>query len=711
MLQFTSVRGRICTWVGLTLLAVLTIVVGIAIMSARRDAISAAQTIAEAAARQQGLRIALEFEDGMDAARTLAQSLAGYRKTAKPPDRAIAMGIMHEQVERNKSFYGAWTVWEPNAFDGKDKDFADQPGHDATGRFIPYWNKPSTISLDPCTEYTGPNAAWYNESRDAAQDNVVPPTSYDIGGKHIVLLSLGSPIRIDGRAVGAAGIDLSLDFPQQMVDATTAFDGKASVSIVAHDGNVVAATRQPKFQGKPAAEVLGAAAPMAAQALKGTKTITADNAMLHVWIPVTFGTFAKPWGVGLSVPLAVVYADADALAMRLLMIGFVCLVAALGVMWFIATHIARPVSQTATVVQRIATGDLAARNTVSGRDEIANMQQAVNSMAETLQRNMDEIRTQTANAEERTRQAEEATRMAEAATHKAQQARREGMLEAAGRLEAVAHKLGTAAAELNHSAREMGQGARNQQARAAETATAMEEMNATVLEVARNAGTSSEQVETARKQATEGASVVQRSVESINNVDRLATSLRGEMGQLGQQADAIGQIMGVINDIADQTNLLALNAAIEAARAGEAGRGFAVVADEVRKLAEKTMGATKEVGAAIKAIQDGARRNVEEVNQAATAIQEATGLVNASGEVLHRIVGLIDTASDQVRSIATAAEQQSAASEEISRAMEDVNRISHETASTTAHAELAIHNLADLAEELNRLIETMRKES
>jgi len=180
------------------------------------------------------------------------------------------------------------------------------------------------------------------------------------------------------------------------------------------------------------------------------------------------------------------------------------------------------------------------------------------------------------------------------------------------------------------------------------------------------------------------------------------------MATLGKQAEGIGQIMAVISDIADQTNLLALNAAIEAARAGEAGRGFAVVADEVRKLAEKTMTATKEVGDAITGIQTGTRKNMDNVDRSVAAIGEATALANQSGGSLNAIVTLVEQTSDQVRSIAAASEQQSAASDEINRSIEEVSVISNETADAMAQGAQAVAELAKQSQELKALIAEMR---
>ena len=250
-------------------------------------------------------------------------------------------------------------------------------------------------------------------------------------------------------------------------------------------------------------------------------------------------------------------------------------------------------------------------------------------------------------------------------------------------------------------------GAAQQSRRAEETATAMEEMNATVLEVARNAGSAAERAGQAQAKAQEGAGVVEKAVGAIHEVDAITARLKASMAGLSEQAGAIGRIMGVISDIADQTNLLALNAAIEAARAGEAGRGFAVVADEVRKLAEKTMVATKEVGEVIGAIQKGVGDSAGEAEQAAKAVERATDLAGRSGRSLGEIVGLVVQTSDQVRSIAAAAEQQSAASDEIARAVEDVRRVSAETAREMSGAAGGVDSLSKLAGELRNAVRAL----
>ncbi|MDL2279428.1 methyl-accepting chemotaxis protein [Desulfovibrio sp. OttesenSCG-928-G11] len=282
------------------------------------------------------------------------------------------------------------------------------------------------------------------------------------------------------------------------------------------------------------------------------------------------------------------------------------------------------------------------------------------------------------------------------------------MLDVAHQAAEISNRVAAASEELSAQVEQVSRGAEMQRERVESTASAMTEMNSTVLEVARSAGEASEQSDNTRAKANDGATLVNKVVQAINQVNTVAVTLQGNMQELGGQAENIGGVMNVISDIADQTNLLALNAAIEAARAGEAGRGFAVVADEVRKLAEKTMEATHEVGSSIAAIQNSARTNIEEVGNAVSNIHAATDLANSSGEALKEIVNLASSNSAVVASIATAAEEQSATSEEINRAIEEINHVVGETTEGMIQSSAAVQELSQMAQELRRVMEGLK---
>ena len=285
------------------------------------------------------------------------------------------------------------------------------------------------------------------------------------------------------------------------------------------------------------------------------------------------------------------------------------------------------------------------------------------------------------------------------------------IIEVANQATDISVRMAASSEKLASQVDQVSHGSEMQRDRVNGTAAAMEEMNATVLEVARNAGQASTQAEETRSKAKSGSDLVDQVTAAINRVYAVATEMQSAMQDLGKQAETIGGVMNVISDIADQTNLLALNAAIEAARAGEAGRGFAVVADEVRKLAEKTMSATTEVGSNIQGIQQATAANMRRVEDAAKGVSQATELAGTSGEALHEILDLANTNSSLIASIATAAEEQSATSEEINRAIEDINNIAAETANGMVQAASAVVEVSTMAQELRALLQRLQTQS
>ncbi|MDD4731751.1 MAG: methyl-accepting chemotaxis protein [Desulfovibrio sp.] len=430
------------------------------------------------------------------------------------------------------------------------------------------------------------------------------------------------------------------------------------------------------------------------------------------------GGFKEGWRVGevhgafeVITPLAT--ARAAALRSQLVIGGtslavllFVAVVA-----WMVTQRrIVRPVQNIERYARLVAEGDLDAQPQGRFSAELHSMKESIAGMVDRLKEKMAETEQSGHEAEEHAQRAEQA--LEDARTQQRMVSELLGtMREIATNAEEIAHQVSAASEELSAQVVQVSRGAEVQDQRTAETATAMEEMTATVLEVARNSSATAEMAEKTRSEAQAGNEIVDNAVATIREVAESSNRLRKDMLDLGERAEGISKIMNVITDIADQTNLLALNAAIEAARAGEAGRGFAVVADEVRKLAEKTMDATKEVGQAIQLMQESAHINLESVATSTKTANRAAGLAEQSGQALRDIVSLAEETSDQVRGIATAAEEQSATSEEINRAVDDIRRIAGETAGGMGDAATATNELARLSQQLLGLIERLNREA
>ncbi len=389
-------------------------------------------------------------------------------------------------------------------------------------------------------------------------------------------------------------------------------------------------------------------------------------------------------------------------------VSLVFLIALCGV---IISTISGPIREATAAAERCARGDLGVKLAVVGNDEAAHLETALNTMVETLRDNISAIESKTREAEDKAQAAEEARRMAEQAMDKADQARCDGMAHAADRLESVAAHIATATQEISRQAEDINTRADEQGGRIRVTATSMDQMTDAVMDVAKNASAASSQAENAKSKALEGRKVVDESISAMRQVGTQAQALKANMDDLGKRSQDVGRILTVISDIADQTNLLALNAAIEAARAGEAGRGFAVVADEVRKLAEKTMSATQEVGGSINAIQRSAQDSIANTEKALETIGLAGKLADRSGEMLSELVSGAQTSAAQIQSIATAAEEQSAASEEINKSLESVSDLTGQTVSSVENAAQAIRELVGQANELRRIIEELKQEA
>jgi len=373
------------------------------------------------------------------------------------------------------------------------------------------------------------------------------------------------------------------------------------------------------------------------------------------------------WSMAVNVPVAEVYSKLNTLMWISLLIALIVLAMAVTVSFFIAAGITRPINAMKLMLQDIAQGegDLTKRLTIQSNDELGETSRSFNTFVEKIHSIISQVALTT-------------TRVA------------------------------TAATQVYTSSEQMATGAEQVASQAGTVATAGEEMSATSGDISRNCGMAADASREASRKAIDGVAVVERTVGIMNQIaDRVKETSR-TIESLGVRSDQIGEIVGTIEDIADQTNLLALNAAIEAARAGEQGRGFAVVADEVRALAERTTRATHEISEMIKSIQSETRTAVEAMEEGVNKVDEGRDESARSGEAIQDILRQINEVDMQVNQIATAAEEQTATTGEISSNMIQITQVVQQTAQGAHESATAASQLHRVAEELQSLVGQFR---
>ncbi len=269
-------------------------------------------------------------------------------------------------------------------------------------------------------------------------------------------------------------------------------------------------------------------------------------------------------------------------------------------------------------------------------------------------------------------------------------------------MKSAAGDISSAARELAASAGEMSMGSGEQASRSSQVAAASEQMSQTILDIAKSVGDIAESASKTVVVAKNGDEIVIKSVEKVKEIAQVVNASAAFVKSLGERSKQIGEIVNVINDIADQTNLLALNAAIEAARAGEHGRGFAVVADEVRKLSERTALSTSEIGKMTRAIQQEVLEAVRSMDYATSNVGLGVELVVQAGSALQEIVGSADGLQLMVHQIASATDEMSATSESISKDIEQIASVSKDASSSAAQVARASELLANLSNNIEK---------
>jgi PAS domain S-box-containing protein len=388
-----SIQSKITFWAGLSLVISTLILIAYSAINLRNNAVQNAQNEAIAIAQAQAINV----ENQLNPALTVADSLANSFAASKDPatrttlTREQANAILKKVLIENPQFLGTWTVWEPNAFDGQDKEFANTPLHDQTGRFIPYWVRSgednTSIEGVAIIEYETPGIGdFYIIPRETQTDTIISPYFYPINNVDVLMTSLAVPIVENNKFYGVAGVDFKLDFVQNIVNEINLYDATANAVLFTDAGTLVAVRNQPELSLRPATSIFTDFAEIQPNLTENKTFITPspDGTSLRVFTPITFGKSNTYWYIALIIPLEKITAPATASAIQQALLGLALLSIALILLWFVTGRVVRPVRELTNVANTISAGNLNVIANVKSSDEIGVLANVFNTMVSQL---------------------------------------------------------------------------------------------------------------------------------------------------------------------------------------------------------------------------------------------------------------------------------------------------------------------------------------
>ena len=695
-----SIQLKISLLAGLCLLAVVVVLVGSSVLQASRSAdlvkVASAKMLEESAVLRmqargeaQALQMQRYFMDAYQYGRGAATQVLFIREQAEK--RFLDAFDLREDLTRqvrtaletNRSLLGIYVAFVPNGLDGKDELFVGQEemGSNDKGRFSLYWaqDDKGEIALEAMSEESladttpgisgTPYNAWYTCPIEKRQVCLLEPYIDDTDGVKTLMTSIAFPLEQGGKVIGVLGVDISLASLQELsLNAHRGlFEGAGHVSIISTAGILAGHSRNGSLLGDKLEKPYPDQARQMVGLISGNRSETLrHNGTLQVLQPLLPIPGSTPWGVLMEVPEAILLEPATRLEGELdsmsarstavsLGLGLAAGVLGILLIWLTALGVTRPILGVAAMLRNIASGegDLTRRLEYAKQDELGELASWFNRFLDKLQPIIADVKNSVTDAR-------------------------------------------STADQSALIASQTSDGMQQQFREVDQVATAFQEMSATAQDVAHNAAQAAEAARTADQASREGLQVIDKTTSTIELLANEMNVAMQEVKSLASSSEQIGSVLEVIRSIAEQTNLLALNAAIEAARAGEAGRGFAVVADEVRNLAKRTQDSVEEIRQVIEGLQSGTREVVSTMHSSHRQAQGSVEQVEQAVAALQRISQSVSLITDMNLQIASAAEEQSSVAEEINRNVASIRDV---TESISAQADES----AKISQNLNRL--------
>ncbi len=707
-----SIQIKITLLAGLCLLAIVAVLVSASVIQASRNAElvkktstkmleESAQLRMTARSESQALQIQRYFMDAYQYGRGAATQVMFIREQAEK--RFLDAFDLREDLTRhvrsalegNRSLLGVYVAFEPNALDGKDELFPDQAelGSNDKGRFSVYWSQDDNGELSseamPEKDLTNttpglsgaPYNAWYSCPLQKKQVCLLDPYIDEADGVKILMTSIAFPLEQDGKVIGVLGVDISLASLQALsIEAhQSLFDGAGHVSIISPAGLLAGYSQDSSLLGGKLDKAFSTRHSQILSRLASNRPDASHyDGALQVLQPLLPIPTSLPWGVLIEVPEQVLLAPAarleaemDAVGTRntAVSLGLGLVVGVIGILliWLMALGVTRPILGVAAMLENIASGegDLTRRLDYAKQDELGQLASWFNRFLDKLQPIIADVK----------RSVQDARNTADQSALIANQT---------------------------------SDGMQQQYREVDQVATAFQEMSATAQDVAHNASQAAEAARTADQASREGIDVIAQTTSSIELLSKEMSVAMQEVEGLADSSEKIGSVLEVIRSIAEQTNLLALNAAIEAARAGEAGRGFAVVADEVRNLAKRTQDSVEEIRQVIEGLQSGTKEVVSTMHSSHRQAQGSVDQVEKAVAVLQRISQAVSVITDMNLQIASAAEEQSSVAEEINRNVASIRDVTESISSQADESAKISQGLNKLANHQQSLMDQFR---
>ncbi|MDE8811176.1 methyl-accepting chemotaxis protein [Aeromonas hydrophila] len=704
-----SVQGRITLIAGCCLLASAGALVASSLFSAANmqdqvltsttaEAQSAAENWMKAMGSEQAAKVTSYLDEAYFRATLLGQGILFQRKNAadnfgsSETLRTAVNQQLHDAAASSDNLLGVYAVFEPDQLDGEDSNYhgSSALGSNDQGRFSTYWARvdgkiepevqnESVLADESPTAAGGVENEWYRCSIRSKALCLLEPYLDDVGSQKVLMTSVTVPLLEQDKLLGMVGVDISLTALQSLVKEMDQelYEGQGKVLLVSSQGRVAGVDGFEVTLGSPLGQqyqtLAGELNSWLGQGQVSSRW-SPDGTLLQTFVPVKMRGTEQKWGIYIELPRSVVLASALQLqddlsgqasrsVMTQLLIGGLISAVALICIWLMAHQIVAPIRAVVARLKDIASGegDLTQRIELRRDDEIGELAKWFNSFLNKLQSTISQV------------------------------------IDTVAGTRACAEQAASVAERTS-----AGMQAQYQEVDL--VATAFEELSATALQVAGNANSAVAAANQADTAAQEGKYVVADTQEAMRKLMAVISDAKPVVEHLSANSENINDILVVIQGIAEQTNLLALNAAIEAARAGEQGRGFAVVADEVRNLAGRTQNAIVEIQTLIGQLQSGTEAVVKAIMTGHSQADLTLTKVDLSVSVLEQIIHAVATIHQMNEQIARAAQEQSGVADEINRNVSNIRDVSHTIRAEAASSAENGRELSALADKQQQLV-------